>query len=148
MDREAYPLIGDITRTRYDFFSKGPKGVIRKHIRFVYEGGNLFNLGYGDWNDSTQRIDDLSRTNNQDRDKVFNTIAFAVLEFLKYFPGARVIAKGSTAARTRLFQMAINANLPAITALLHVYGYSNGKWCALEKEKNYEAFMASNISMS
>src|SRR5688572_2544007 len=101
MNREEYFLIGGMTHTKYSFYSKGPKGVIRKTIHFKNVGLNLFNLSFGDWNDSLEKIDDRSRSNNHDRDKVFNTVASAVFEFLKYFPEARVIAEGSTLARTR-----------------------------------------------
>jgi hypothetical protein len=143
MNREEYPLIDDITHTKFNFFSKGPKGVIRKTIEFRDLGDNAFNLCFGDWNESHQKIDDRSRTNNHDRQMVFNTVASAVLKFLKYFPAARIIAKGSTAARTRLYQIIINANLAEIRALLKVYGYQNGEWCRLEKGKSYGAFMVS-----
>jgi hypothetical protein len=143
MNREEYPLIEDLTHTNFSFFSKGPQGVIRKTIQFKNLGDNVFNLCFGDWNEALQKIDDRSRTNNHDRDIVFNTVASAVLTFLKYFPMARVIAQGSTSARTRLYQMIINANLAEIKTLLKVYGNQNGEWYQMEKGKSYDSFMVS-----
>lgn len=142
-----YDYIVDITRTKYDFFSKGPKGVIRKIIHFLNLGGKFFNLSFGDWNESLQKIDDRARTNNHDREKVFNTIAFAVLEFFERFPGARVIAKGSTAARTRLYQMAINSNWLEINAAVKIFGQHNRTWELMERQKDYEKFMVSEINI-
>jgi hypothetical protein len=51
-----------------------------------------------------------------------------------------VYAKGSTPARTRLYQMGIAGNFSEINAFLHVYGFLDGHWSKFEKNINYEAF--------
>ena len=52
-----------------------------------------------------------------------------------------VYAKGSTDARTRLYQMGIAANLEEIQSLLTVYGFTNNTWSEFEKNINYDAFL-------
>lgn len=147
MNREEYDLIPDSTGTRFDFFSKGPKGVIWKAIRFQNFGGQFFNLSFGNWDEALGKIDDMARINNQDQDKVFNTVASAVLKFLDKFPGAGVIARGRTPARTRLFQMSIKAHWFEINMLLKIYGNVNGKWKRMKRNKNYEAFLVSKTDI-
>jgi uncharacterized protein DUF6934 len=68
-----------------------------------------FNLGFGDLNKATGKIDDLAVTDNQDRKKVLATVAATLLEFTRQFPDAAVYATGSTPARTRLYQIGITA---------------------------------------
>ncbi len=86
------------------------------------------------------RINDLSISNNNDRDKILATIASAVLDFTAIFPDMMVYAKGSTPARTRLYQMGIAANYTEISSLLHVYGFLEGHWHKFEANINYDAF--------
>src|SRR5690348_6821397 len=123
MNRDMYDLIHFRSRTRFDFFSKGPRGLIWKTIQFKHSAGEIFDLSFGDWSEILQQIDDRSRSNNLDRDKLLNTVAYAVLLFLDQHPGSRVRARGSTAARTRLYQMAINANWAEVNMQLDVSGY-------------------------
>lgn len=128
----------------FEFTSEGPKGVIKKIVRFspMNAGGTTyFNLGFGDWNNSKKRIDDKAISNNHDRDKILATIATVVLEFTARFPDVWIYAEGSTPARTRLYQMGIAAHWMEIEPLLHVYGYSRGKWQPFGKAVNYDAFI-------
>ena len=128
----------------YEFFSEGPKGKIKKIIRFTPRnagGITYFNLGFGDWNEEKKRIDDLVVTDNQDRQKILATIGSAVLDFTALFPDVLVYAKGSTAARSRLYQMGISANLSEIQSLLHVFGFIDNAWKKFEKGLNYDAFL-------
>jgi hypothetical protein len=53
-----------------------------------------------------------------------------------------VYAKGSTPARTRLYQMGISANWADIAPLLYVYGYEQNKgWEPFQKNIRYHAFL-------
>jgi len=69
----------------YEFYSEGPKGIIKKVVRyslieeFPYK---IYNLGFGDWIEERQDVDDLINTNNQDRQKVLGTVADTVVDFL------------------------------------------------------------------
>jgi hypothetical protein len=130
----------------FEFLSNGPKGPIRKVIRYTprnVEGITYFNLGFGDWNNAECRIDDFSNSNNQDVQKVLATVAATVLDFTAAYPDMPVYAQGSTPARTRLYQMGISANLNEIEPLLEIYALKkDGNWELFEKGVNYEAFVA------
>jgi|RhiMetdeSRZDD1v2_1073273.scaffolds.fasta_scaffold44026_3 uncharacterized protein DUF6934 len=145
MNAESYNIETTDNFLEYAFYSEGPKGRIKKVIRFTPQnayGTTYFNVGFGDWDYEENNIDDLVITNNYDRDKVLATVAATVLDFTEYFPNALVYAKGSTPARTRLYQIGIVSNWMEINQLLHVFGFTekNG-WERFVKNFNYEAFM-------
>jgi hypothetical protein len=87
------------------------------------------------------KIDD-SASDNQDAELVLATVAATVLEFASHFSDAMMYAKGSTASRTRLYQIGISSNWTEIEPLLHVYGFINESWQPFKKNINYEAFLA------
>jgi hypothetical protein len=140
----SYPISD--TYLGFEFDSAGPKGKIRKLVQYSPQNANgiaYFNLGFGDLNQKTGKIDDLAVTDNQDREKILATVAATVLEFTQHFPDAMVYAKGSTPARTRLYQIAIAANWKEIEPLLYVRGYVQKKgWQPFRKNVNYQAFLA------
>jgi hypothetical protein len=141
MKKQKYPVEADNEKHLYEFFSEGPMGKIRKVILYEKIGGNFFNLGFGDWNEELQQADDSSRSNNGDRDKVLATVAFTALDFTNQFPSARIVAQGSTSARTRLYQMGIADNLLEINRNFEIYGLFEGEWDPFKKGRNYEAFL-------
>jgi hypothetical protein len=111
--KDKYDFTRSDTLLDDEFCSDGPKGLIKKIVRFSprnINGKTYFNLGFGDLNILTNKIDDLSRPDNYDRDKILATIAATVLVFTDHFPDAIVYAQGSTSSRTRLYQMALNSN--------------------------------------
>ena len=132
MNLNIYKFSASDTFLDFEFESNGPKGKVRKIVRYSPQnagGVTYFNLGFGDLNPKTGKIDDLAITNNQDREKILATIAATVLEFTQHFPDVMVYAKGSTPARTRLYQIGISANWIEIEQLLYVFGYEqNTGW--------------------
>ena len=69
-------------------------------------------------------------------------IAATVLEFTRHFPDVIVYAKGSTSARTRLYQIGIVANWKEIEPLLYVFGFEQKKgWEPFQRNVNYQAFL-------
>ncbi|AYD49073.1 MAG TPA: hypothetical protein VFQ86_10945 [Arachidicoccus soli] len=128
----------------FEFDSEGLKGKIKKVVRFSPQNANgitYFNLGFGDINPETGNIDDLSKSNNGDRDKILATIAHIVLVFTEHFPDVMVYAQGSTATRTRLYQIGITNHFSEIEQILNVYGFVDGKWQRFNKGVNYDAFL-------
>ena len=128
----------------FEFESDGPRGKIKKGITYTLqnEGGFVhYNLGFGDLDEYTGEVNDLSISNNGDRDKILATVAATVLKFTENVPDALVYAEGSTPVRTRLYQMGIASNLEDINCFLQVYGLVEGKWYVFEKNVNYEAFI-------
>ena len=128
----------------YEFHSEGPKGRIKKVVRYTPRsagGITYFNLGFGDWDQAKRRVDDRAITNNRDRDKILATVAATVLEFTRHFPDIPVYATGSTPSRTRLYQIGIAASWNEIEPILYVYGYTGNRWGSFQKGINYEGFM-------
>lgn len=144
MHKDCYPYLSNANRLDFEFESKGRNGKIKKEIRYTLRNENgfvFYNLGFGDLNPQTGEINDLSISDNQDRDRILATVASTVLEFTKYFPDALVFATGSTPARTRLYQMALSANLKEINQYLRIFGSIEGSWYEFEKNVNYDAFL-------
>ena len=125
----------------YEFISEGPKGGIKKLVRFTKLSHNLFNLAFGDLNKQSGEIDDLAITNNKDHYKVLSTVAAIVYDFSNRNKYAGIFAKGSTASRNRLYRMRIINNWKVIKAGFMIFGWEDGSWHLFEPGKNYEAFL-------
>lgn len=146
MDLEKYEYSTDNTFASFEFYSQGPNGQIRKVVNYTHidtwpNGAMVFNLGFGDWDEHHQRINDLTVSNNKDRDKILATVAGTVLDFTNCYGTFPIVAKGSTAARTRLYQMGIAANLEVVEAHFSIFGLTPNGWEKFEKGRNFEAFL-------
>ena len=141
MKHPRYPVEASDNPYMYLFFSEGHQGRIAKGIIYSEIEKNLFNLGFGDWNEELQELDDSNRSNNGDRDKVLATVASTTLDFIRQFPEARIYAEGSTPARTRLYQMGIGDNLLEINEKFEVEARLNSRWEHFQRGRNYEAFL-------
>lgn len=128
----------------YEFISEGFKGIIKKMVTYTYTGTkNVYNLGFGDYNEETKTIDDKSITNNGDSLKVLATVASTVYAFTEKYPGALVFATGSTSVRTRLYRMGITNNIEEIKIDFVVFGLSveTNEWEEFVAGDDYEAFL-------
>lgn len=142
MDKERYELEAKTDTMTFEFTSVGPKGEIPKLV--VYSkipNRNLYNLGFGDKDLITGKIDDLVVTDNKDSQKVLATVAATVYIFTEKYPHAFITAEGSTKARTRLYQMGISNNLSEISIDFDVLGKKEGSWYGFEKNVQYESFL-------
>lgn len=128
----------------YRFYSVGPKGSVRKLVCFQHYTDNpfkTFNLCFGDSDEHSIEIDDLTVTNNEDLRIVLQTVALIALEFLRYQKGAWISAKGSTPSRTRLYRIWILKFWDEINQYFTVLGYFNGRVIPFERGINYEGFL-------
>ena len=75
---------------------KGPRGTIKKVVRFSQISANAFNLAFGDLDEKTGDISDTVVTNNDDSRKVLATVAATVYDFSLQYPGVWIVAKGRT----------------------------------------------------
>ena len=146
MNNEHYLLDRDENLTAYYFVSEGNKGSIQKGVFFqlVDEEEQLYNLAFGDWDDTAGYLDDTARTDNGDTQKVLNTVAIAVIDFMAGNSGAKLIVRGSTGSRTRLYQMNILRNLNEISKEFVAQGVKDGRLEAFSKDVNYEDFLLKN----
>ena len=125
----------------YEFISEGPKGRIKKIIRFTQISTTVFNIGFGDLDEETGEISDVAITNNNDSRKVLATVAATIHDFTIQYHNAWVVAKGSTPSRTRLYRIGITNHWKEISVDFEVFGLTNEQWEPFEQRKNYEAFL-------
>jgi hypothetical protein len=140
MNLQGYEVLADAAFEKYEFISVGVKGPIRKIVLFKQMGFHIYNLSFGDWDESTGELNDTVRTNNGDRSKVLTTVAITIVDFLKNHPDCTVFAIGSTPSKSRLYQMELNAYWHTISMLYYIEGYINNNWEEFKPGKNYEAF--------
>jgi hypothetical protein len=142
MNLEKYEIESSSTYLRFEFYSKGPKGKIKKQVEFEqFELDSVFyNIGFGDV-DEYGNINDLAITDNNDGQKVLATVVLSIFKFFEKYPNASVFATGSSKSRTRLYRIGITNNWTEIEKNYEVYGFLNSYWSPFEKGKDYEAFI-------
>jgi hypothetical protein len=146
LDRYEYEV--GVPFHQYDFYSDGPKGRIRKAVLYTFigtrDGTDYYNLGFGDYNEDQKTVNDLSVSNNEDRDKILATVAITTLEFTSHFPDCKIVAAGSTPARTRLYQMGVAKYYKEISEMLDIQGLTAEKgWQSFKGGVNYLALLVS-----
>jgi len=143
MNFDKYPVTVGATSMVYEFVSEGSKGKILKLV--IYSEThlhNFYNLGFGDKDEVTGKINDSVVTNNGDSEKVLATVASTLYEFTNRFPEAMIFATGSTKARTRLYRIGITNNIDLIKPDFEIFGLTNEKeWIPFETKKEFEAFL-------
>ena len=71
----------------FEFDSTGPKGSVRKVVRYVLINlKGFYNLGFGDLDEQTAEISDITITNNKDSQKVVATVAATLYAFIETHP--------------------------------------------------------------
>jgi hypothetical protein len=127
----------------YEFFSDGPKGQIKKLVSFnkMQNDPLMYNLAFGDADPQTGLMNDLITSNNEDRDIVLITVANTISKFCDHYGNHFIFAKGSTPARTRLYQMGINRLITEISISFDVYGIIDDEIYRFQTNVNYQAFL-------
>jgi len=129
----------------YEFYSEGPKGHIRKLVIFTKVPDTeppIYNLAFSDARADTGELDDAVISNNEDRDIVLATVANTIATFCDHYGNHYIYAEGSTASRTRLYQMGIAGLWPEISTDFDVYGLKENDWQAFKPYGvNYDAFL-------
>ncbi|HUB60363.1 MAG TPA: hypothetical protein VL978_06670 [Puia sp.] len=146
LERYTYKIGANYLQYRFD--SEGPRGKIGKMVLYTYlttwDGISYYNLGFGDYDDVTGRLNDLAVSDNGDRDKILMTVALTALEFTSQFPDAMIVIRGSTSSRTRLYQMGIARNYREIAQIFDIQGVTmEGESVPFRKGENYRSFLAS-----
>lgn len=144
MNIEPYSLGANDERTIYVFTSTGPKGEILKGVAYslVDDEIDTYNLGLGDLKDG--KLDDKSRTNNGDVDKVLRTVAETAIDFLQTYPTYKVSFLGNTDPKHRLYRRKISVYLEEIKEDYKVAGWKDNKWCDYEPDTDYERYLIAN----
>jgi hypothetical protein len=61
--------------------------------------------------------------------------------FISEGPKAKILFEGSTIARTRLYQIAINLHLDILSETFKIYGLTEIGFLSFEKNKKYDSFL-------
>ncbi len=144
MNNPKYQYKSENKYQHFEFISEGSKGLIRKMVEYTPTGqDNVYNLAFGDYDETTKSINDLSVTNNGDSLKVLATVASTVYAFTEKYPNAWIFATGSTDARTRLYRMGITNNLAEIQKDFKVFGLrvTDDEWEKFIVGEDYSAFL-------
>ena len=109
-------------------------------------GAEVYNLGFGDFDEESGEIDDKIESKNGDIEKVLATVANTANEFWEEYPDALLFFKGSQQLnekprRTRLYQMRLLKYMNEINKITYVYGLNNEQWEIFTPNKNYNAFL-------
>ncbi len=142
MNLPKYELKSEKSLFLFEFISDGPKGRIQKLVR--YSETNLqgvYNLAFGDKDESTGKINDIVISNNGDSEKVLATVVSTIYAFTDKYPESYVYAQGSTHSRTRLYRIGISRYLPEILIDFILYGLLNEEWEEFKPGNEYEAFL-------
>lgn len=142
MDIERYQIENNINSIYFEFVSKGNKGSIVKVIKYtkINHDPLVYNLGFGDKNLSIDTIDDIAISNNGDTERVLATVAFTIYAFYEEYPDANVYLSGSTASRTRLYQINIAKFYDLISRDFVIYGELVTGFERFQKGVNYNGF--------
>lgn len=126
----------------YQFVSLGPKGMIKKVVNFERTYDNhIFNLAFGNVNEDGS-IDDLSRNDNGDRNKILATVIAIITQFTSLRPDSYIFIFGSTPARTRLYRMAISLNYEVLTKTFYIWGLIKTRGSELfDGTQQYDGFL-------
>jgi hypothetical protein len=127
--------------TEYEFTSIGPKGAIRKTIRFVLISHNCYNLSFGEMNKDTNKISDNVNSGNNDHEMILATVATVVEVFTSERPYSSIYARGSTPSRTRLYRICITKYWGNITIQFTILGLQNNEWQEFMQNTPYNAFL-------
>jgi hypothetical protein len=147
MNREIYNYTFNKEDATFQFDSVGPKGTIRKFVGYTLydkldDGTIILNLAFGDLEDDNYNFNDTVISNNSDRDKVLATVARTIIDVMNLYDNIGITATGSTASRTRLYQMGINANKESIDEFFEIKGLTDSGWEPFRKGVNYAGLLA------
>ncbi|MCF6404368.1 hypothetical protein L3C95_15835 [Chitinophaga filiformis] len=127
--------------TEYEFISIGPKGEIKKTVRFMKISRDFYNLSFGEMDEKTKRIIDNVNSGNNDHEMILTTVAAVVETFTINHPNSFIYVEGSTPSRTRLYRICITKYWIDITNQFKIFGLQNNRWQSFIQNKSYNAFL-------
>lgn len=137
---QAYPVTFDTENARFRFQSIGKRGVFDKVVEFTRIAPDIYNLALLDYDPLTREFSDISVTDNGDMPEVIATVITIIEQFFDSNPGQKVYFEGSTATRTRLYQIAI-AQVFDPHSDLSIEGYKDEQWIGFEPNIRFEGFL-------
>ena len=124
-----------------EFTSIGKNGAIPKRIAFTTtELENVYNLAFGNI-DANGEIDDITVSDNGDRNKILATVVNVVDDYTKKYPERWIVFSGSTKERTRLYRIAVGINLEELSRKFEIYAFVQEKLKLFTKDMEISAFV-------
>jgi hypothetical protein len=131
----------------YSFISNGPKGKLRKLVKFsaFSQIPGAYNLALGTIREGIVDYDET--TDNNDRNKILATVFHIARIFSEVYHDQKIFIQGRNEATTRLYRGAINHAYKEILVEYFVYGATytaatgNYHFELFIGNKNYDAFL-------
>lgn len=142
MDTTWYDYIFDGFGRTF-FFSGSGDGEIDKVLIFnyLYESG-AYEITLGDLRiDGSIDVD--GKGDGGDAATILSTVAKAITFFFSDYPEEEIFIEGTTAARTRLYQMAIVRELNDLGRYFDIYGFDGSEEELFRPGRNYRSFTIS-----
>jgi hypothetical protein len=146
MTHPSYPFDRTVDETYFEFTSVSPTRSIRKAVAFTALPARTgwFNLALVDVLEN-DHFDDTSVSDNGDMEMIFATVIETLRRFFQRQPAARVLFRGSTPARTRMYRIILTKLLEEATKTYRVQGIIQGKLEVFTPNRPYEAFVLALI---
>ncbi|MCF2506247.1 hypothetical protein L0663_22830 [Dyadobacter sp. CY107] len=140
LKHKFYPYRASEDALSFTFKSISEERVVPKKAEFTVMSENVYNFAFGDLDDKGE-IDDLAITNNKDTHLVFATVIQILLDFLDNNESKLVYFKGSTPARTRMYQIILRKEKANWKDRLIVYGIKNDDTIPFKTDCKFDAFI-------
>jgi len=143
MNLPKYPYYVGDDALEYSFYSKGPRGTIKKSVLYfkINDDPVIYNLGFGDEDLSTGEVSDISISDNQDGYMVLATVANTIIDFSNRYGNHLIYIEGSTPSRTRLYQISIAKLLDEVSVDFDIFGVIGVEVYEFERNINDRAFL-------
>lgn len=139
---ETYLFFSYGTEFEYIFESTGRNGVILKYVQFYEKEKGVFNLGFGDL--QKDGVSDTSISNNDDLQKVMNTIGQIIYHFFEKNQDAIIEMTPIDAKRSRLYHTIFQRRFSEINRIFVLEGLTEwDNWRLFELTENYQKFRLS-----
>lgn len=141
MNTPTYPITAAAPLI-FTFVSEGKRGRIKKVVRYDMIYKNVFNLGFGDFDQKTLQLNDKADSNNGDIRKVMATVIQTLPLFFEKHPDKVVQFKGSDQRRTLFYSRIIRTYQHEIEDDFQITGKTiEGRFEAIKEESRYEYFI-------
>jgi hypothetical protein len=135
-----YTFKASSDHTAFTFNSLSVDRLVLKKVEFVKISDRLYNLAFGDVMHNGD-IDDIVVTNNSDTSKVLATVIQILLAFFEDYRNAAVYFRGSTPARTRMYQILLTREKVNWQNRFVVNGIVAGQMFPFVDDFRFEAFI-------
>jgi hypothetical protein len=144
MNEPNYPFHNTNDKLLFEFESVSDEKTIKKVVeyRLINPEISLYNLALVDILTNGEASDTIV-SNNNDMIKVLSTVFQSLLSFFLLKPNSRVLIQSNSAARIRLYRIAISKNIVQLEHKFSVLGFIGSEVEIFETGKNYDGFVIS-----